>query len=263
MRLYDLTHARVRMIASKKFRPAADARGGFAHKIADEIVLQFTGEPAAPTPSSRTSPAPGHQEITNRGLSTARARPVTRNGSLNSCPSGVPNTRSLAFTSYKAGIPISTGPSVRAPAGTALAVFSGINSSPAFQSRWAQHRDDAVEGRQPRRSSRSRWPPGAFRRSLGTRHRHRPSWLPRVGTSPSCPTGSAPPRLVMDAEGRQRSGRSRSPASNSAAVVTQGRHHRVHDDAAGDPDLGRSTADGSNARRSPAEPATPGFDVGP
>ena len=44
MRLYDLTSPEFRQIAAKKFElPAAEARR-LAHKVADEIVFQFTGE---------------------------------------------------------------------------------------------------------------------------------------------------------------------------------------------------------------------------
>ena len=44
MRLYDLTSPEQRLIASKKFEmPVAQARR-LSHKIADEVVLQFTGE---------------------------------------------------------------------------------------------------------------------------------------------------------------------------------------------------------------------------
>src|SRR5882762_2415413 len=45
MRLYDLTTPGHRLIATKKFEtPIAQPRR-LAHKIADEVVLQFTGEP--------------------------------------------------------------------------------------------------------------------------------------------------------------------------------------------------------------------------
>ena len=45
MRLYDLTSPEHRLIASKKFElPVAQPRR-LAHKVADEVVLQFTGEP--------------------------------------------------------------------------------------------------------------------------------------------------------------------------------------------------------------------------
>jgi Tol biopolymer transport system component len=44
MRLYDLTTPDFRLIASKKFDVVATQPRRLAHKIADEIVLQFTGE---------------------------------------------------------------------------------------------------------------------------------------------------------------------------------------------------------------------------
>src|SRR6266540_5119000 len=44
MRLYDLTTPDFRLIASKRFEMAADQPRRLAHKVADEIVRQFTGE---------------------------------------------------------------------------------------------------------------------------------------------------------------------------------------------------------------------------
>ena len=45
MRLYDLTSPEFRLIGDKKIElPTAQTRR-LAHKIADEVVLQFTGEP--------------------------------------------------------------------------------------------------------------------------------------------------------------------------------------------------------------------------
>src|SRR5690349_14722453 len=50
MRLYDLTSPEFRLIASKKFElPSAQTRR-LAHKIADEVVMQFTGEPGIADP---------------------------------------------------------------------------------------------------------------------------------------------------------------------------------------------------------------------
>src|SRR5439155_6678988 len=45
MRLYDLTSPEHRLIAAKKFEGPTPQPRRLAHKIADEVVLQFTGEP--------------------------------------------------------------------------------------------------------------------------------------------------------------------------------------------------------------------------
>jgi TolB protein len=134
MRLYDLTTPEFRLIASKKFDVAADQPRRLAHKVADEIVLQFTGEPGiADTKLAYVAGARGVKEIQVADYDGVGARPVTRNGSLNLMPVWSPDTRSLAFTSYKAGYPdlYRAFPFERRPDQT-LAAFNGINSSPAF-----------------------------------------------------------------------------------------------------------------------------------
>src|SRR3954471_12720547 len=45
MRLYDLTSPEHRLIATKKFELPVGVIRRLAHKVADEVVLQFTGEP--------------------------------------------------------------------------------------------------------------------------------------------------------------------------------------------------------------------------
>ena len=112
MRLYDLTTPEFRLIASKKFDIAADQPRRLAHKMADEIVLRFTGEPGtADTKLAYVAGSRGVKEIQIADYDGFGARPITRNGSLNLMPVWSPDTRSLAFTSYRGAIPTSTGPS--------------------------------------------------------------------------------------------------------------------------------------------------------
>jgi TolB protein len=134
MRLYDLTTSDFRMIATRKFDMPVDQPRRLAHKIADEIVLQFTGERGiADTKLAWVSGGRGVKEIQIADYDGIGARPVTRNGSLNLSPVWSPDTRSLAYTSYKGGYPdlYRAFPFERRPDQT-LAAFSGINSSPAF-----------------------------------------------------------------------------------------------------------------------------------
>jgi TolB protein len=134
MRLYDLTTPEHRLIASKKFElPAAQMRR-LAHKVADEVVLQFTGEPgSADTKIAYVVGPLGAKEIVMADYDGAAPRPVTKNGSINLTPVWSPDARSLAFTSYKQGYPdlYRAFPFERRPDQT-LAAFVGINSSPAF-----------------------------------------------------------------------------------------------------------------------------------
>jgi len=134
MRLYDLTTPDQRLIASKKFEAGIGIWRRIAHKIADEIVLQFTGEPGiADTKLAYVLGPRGAKEIMVADYDGAAPTPVTRNGSINLSPVWSPDARSLAFTSYKAGYPdlYRAFPFERRPEQT-LAAFSGINSSPAF-----------------------------------------------------------------------------------------------------------------------------------
>lgn len=134
MRLYDLTNPDHRLIASKKFeQPLASARR-LAHKVSDEIVMQFTGEPGiADTKIAFVSGPRGAKEIVISDYDGAGSMPVTKNGSINLSPVWSPDSRSLAFTSYKQGYPdlYRAFPFERRPEQT-LAAFAGINSSPAF-----------------------------------------------------------------------------------------------------------------------------------
>ena len=134
MRLYDLTSPDHRLIGSKKFDlPAAQMRR-LGHKVADEVVLQFTGEPGiADTKIAYVVGPAGAKEIVIADYDGAATMPVTRNGSINLSPVWSPDARSLAFVSYKQGYPdlYRAFPFERRPDQT-LAAFGGINSSPAF-----------------------------------------------------------------------------------------------------------------------------------
>ena len=134
MRLYDLTTPEQRLIASRKFELPAGQSRRLAHKIADEVVLQFTGEPGiADTKVAYVSGPRGAKEILMADYDGAGATPVTRNGSINLMPMWSPDGRSLAYTSYSQGYPdlYRAFPFERRQPQT-LAAFNGINSSPAW-----------------------------------------------------------------------------------------------------------------------------------
>jgi TolB protein len=134
MRLYDLTTPEHRLITTKKFELGAAQWRRLAHKIADEVVLQFTGEAGvADTKIAYVSGARGAKELVMADYDGAAVTNVTRNGSINLMPVWSPDSRSLAFTSYMQGYPdlYRAFPFERRPAQT-LAAHHGINSSPAW-----------------------------------------------------------------------------------------------------------------------------------
>ncbi len=134
MRLYDLTTPEHRLIATKQFEaPTAQPRR-LAHKVADEVVRQFTGEPGiADTKIAYVQGPTGAKEIWMSDYDGANPTAVTRNGSINLTPVWSPDGRSLVITSFMQGYPdlYRIFPFERRPAQT-LAAFVGINSSPAW-----------------------------------------------------------------------------------------------------------------------------------
>lgn len=134
LRLYDLTTPEQRLIATKKFDVLLGQPRRLAHKIADEVVLQFTGEPGiADTKLAYVQGPVGAKEIYMADYDGVGGVPVTKNGSINLMPVWSPDARSLAYTSYVQGYPdlYRLFPFERRPAQT-LAAFIGINSSPAW-----------------------------------------------------------------------------------------------------------------------------------
>ena len=134
MRLHDLTSPDFRLIGTKKLElPAAQARR-LAHKVADEVVLQFTGELGiADTKVAYVTGSSSTKEVALMDYDGAAAARVTSNNSINLSPNWSPDTRSLAFTSYMRGYPYlyRMFPFENRPV-QVLAGFLGINTSPAF-----------------------------------------------------------------------------------------------------------------------------------
>ncbi len=134
IRLYDLTNPDQRLIASKRFDlPAADGRR-LAHKIADDVVYQFTGEPGiADTKIAYVRGASSAKELYAMDYDGAAPTRLTVTDSINLSPVWSPDTRSLAFTSYMRGYPYlyRLFAFERRPI-QLLAGFLGINTSPAW-----------------------------------------------------------------------------------------------------------------------------------
>jgi TolB protein len=134
MRLHDLTTPEYPVIATKAFTMPADRPRRLAHKIADDIVLQFTGEPGiADTKITYVVGPPGAKELVIADYDGAGARQITRNGSINLMPVWDPSARSIAFTSYKNGYPdlYRTFPFEQRPE-QILAAFTGLNTTPSW-----------------------------------------------------------------------------------------------------------------------------------
>jgi hypothetical protein len=134
MRLYDLTSPEYRQIAAKKFEmPVAQSRR-LGHKIADEVVLQFTGElGVADTKIAYTGAAGGVKEVYVMDYDGVGAVRMTTTQSINLSPVWSPDARSIAFTSYMNGYPYlyRLFAFEKRPV-QLLAGYLGFNSSPAW-----------------------------------------------------------------------------------------------------------------------------------
>jgi TolB protein len=250
-RLYDLTNPEYRLIAKKTFEMPADQPRRLAHKIADDIVLQFTGElGVADTKIAYVSGPLGAKEISLADYDGHGPRPVTRNGSINLMPVWSPDARSLAFLSYKNGYPdlFRAFPFEKRPEQT-LAAFLGINSSPAW----------SPDGRSLAITLSKDGNPEIYLLTLATGTFRRLTRHAGIDTEPSwSPTGrhlafvsdrGGPPHVyVMDAEG------------GSVRQLTTGGHHTqprwspkgdtiIFTTRQGTHDVWAIGADGSNPRR--------------
>lgn len=257
MRIYDLTSGPdPRQIATKTFSVANTQPRRLAHKIADEVVLQFSGElGVADTKLAYVTGRPGAKEIVVSDYDGFAPAPVTRNGSINLSPVWSPDARSLAYTSYKNGYPdlFRVFPFERRPEQT-LAAFSGINSSPGWSPDGSQLALTLSKDGNPEIYVLA-IATGALRRL--TRHAGidtEPTWSPtgRQLAFISNRTGS-PHVFVMDAEGanvRQLTfgGYQTQPRwSPKGDVIAYTARHGNHD-------VWAVGSDGSNARRLTAGP---------
>lgn len=133
-RLYDLTSPDQRLIATTKWSQKVSDHRRVAHRIADDIVFQFTGERGvADTKIAYVAKSGGVKEISMVDYDGESLVRLTSTQSTNLQPAWSPDTRSLAFTSYMRGYPFlyRLTPFERRQI-QLLAGFPGINSSPAW-----------------------------------------------------------------------------------------------------------------------------------
>jgi TolB protein len=204
MRLFDLTSPEFRQIGTKRFAVVPGEPRRLAHKIADEVVFQFTGEAGdADTKIAYVAPRGNTKEIYTMDYDGAAPVPLTANQSINISPRWSPDARSLAFTSYMRGYPYlyRLFAFERRPV-QLLAGFLGINSSPAW----------SPDGRQVALTLSKDGNPEIYVLTLATGAFRRLTTHPAIDTEPTwSSTGreiafvsdrSGPAQIyVMDAEG--------------------------------------------------------------
>ena len=136
-RLYDLTNPEFRLIASKMFwvEPLADHRR-LAHRIADEVVYQFTGDRGiAETKIAYVSQVGTNKELMMIDYDGFNQAQITNLRSVSISPAWSPVDSSVAFTSFFKGYPylfriFPFNPRRREP--ELMSAWPGINTSPAW-----------------------------------------------------------------------------------------------------------------------------------
>lgn len=101
VRLFDVYQRR--QLTGRRYNGSADDLRRMAHRFADEIMAQFTGEPG-PFDSriAFVSTRDGRfKEIYVMSLDQGDLQQVTRNQTINLSPAWLPDSRSLLYTSYK------------------------------------------------------------------------------------------------------------------------------------------------------------------
>jgi TolB protein len=138
-RLYDLTNPEFRLIASKMFwvEPLADHRR-LAHRIADEVVYQFTGERGiAETKIAYVSQQGTNKELVMIDYDGFNQAPITNLRSTSLSPAWSPVDSSVAFTSFFKGYPYlfrvyPFNPRRRGQEPELMSAWPGINTAPAW-----------------------------------------------------------------------------------------------------------------------------------
>ncbi len=104
-RLFDTTAQS--LLLGKRYRGDLDQQRLVAHRLANEIVQQYTGQPGlALTKIAFVSQVGKAKEIYVMDYDGARAKRITANGSINLSPSWSPDGSHIAFVSYRTGVPV-------------------------------------------------------------------------------------------------------------------------------------------------------------
>ena len=130
-RLYEITSGR--LMIKKRYRGETQLLRLMAHKMADEIIYQFTGQRGiAQTKIAFISAEKGFKELYYMDYDGHNLRRVTRNKSLTLSPAWSPDGQNVVFTLYKKLNPniylINFAKWTQSP----LVTYPGLNSSPAW-----------------------------------------------------------------------------------------------------------------------------------
>jgi len=135
MRLYDSTMGN--MMAGRRYTGPPRQVRMIAHKFANEILYAFTGVRGIFDTEIAFSATPGrgkNKEIYVVGLDGQDPRPITSNRSFNLFPRWSPDGDSLAYTSFRTGVPVIYMRSLQDGSERALVKFGTTKSPGCFSS---------------------------------------------------------------------------------------------------------------------------------
>jgi TolB protein len=130
-RVYDMSEQRLAL--GKKYRASPDQGRLLAHRMADEIILRYTGKPGIATSRiTYVSQVGKGKEIFVMDYDGARVKKITANNSINLSPSWSPDGQWIAFMSYRSGSPELKILSSKGELRSAFPQKGELNSAPSW-----------------------------------------------------------------------------------------------------------------------------------
>jgi TolB protein len=129
--VYDGTSGQ--WVFGKRYLAQAPFMRAVVHRLADDLVLQYTGQPGiAETRIAYTSDKTGYKEIYLMDYDGYNPRRITGDHSLDLFPRWTPDGKSLVYTSYKDGRPEIYLQDLATGRRRKMVGFPGLNISPSW-----------------------------------------------------------------------------------------------------------------------------------
>lgn len=130
-RLFDMIQGTY--IAGKRYRGSQEDVSTMAHRMADEVIYQLTGERGIfQTKIAFVSDRTGNKEIYLMDFDGKNQKPITDNGSINISPAWSPGAKSLLYTCFRRRNPDLYQVFLSPRRTILLSAVTGLNAAPAW-----------------------------------------------------------------------------------------------------------------------------------